>query len=790
MKDMTTMPALDFSSDHDMRVLVDVDYYVDMPQFLGHNLSPVLLYTFQPRAAAGICEDFSFTFLHTGQVQYQVTGGGSFQHHLWNYSLDHLTATSTFCGIPYSTTTYLVDRRPMSQHHELVLLTPILQWRGIFSLISRLFSSKNLLPLNPVVGDFARLEVHSHDGHFISTARLGQYAVATVPVVEDNTIANLMRVSKHEVTTPTVEANIGIPTVEPGESVVKRQSAVILLDYHRNNSPRPHPVIYPVVDAVRRYQYGNFDESAKPSLHAYMSPLLHECFAPDQTLGNEVRGVEGRILDVRSSDGSLPITPFLHKVIDEFVERLIPIPHVVVPFDMDAVYDKQDRPSQRRILDDSSLLNPIRLLKVFMKAEAYSKPADPRLISTINGVDKAAYSMYTYALSAYLKDTPWYAFGRTPAQIAQRVTEVCSDATTVTKSDFNRLDGTISPVLRQLERTVLARAFPLSEMNRLDDLHRSQYHLRAICRKRTKYNSKTARGSGSPETSIFNSIDNAFATYLTHRMTRIQGSFLTPDEAWSALNRGTHGGDDGLNPDIDVPTYLRATASIGLRLKAEAIPRGQLGIVFLSRVYGPAVWTGDPNSCADLPRQLSKIHTTTVMPSNITPAMKLSDKVRSYILSDAHTPVLGPFCQRAIEILDAAGVGHPKRIKRWHDELPPEVQYPNYPADWMYGYAHLALPHYDFDAFEGWLHRVHSVDALLQAPTFAEPQRPRVAIPVVVNHERIDAAPAIVPPTPAPVTHAAKRSRDWRARKPKERPATTHAVPNRSGGRNASASSN
>lgn len=445
----------------------------------------------------------------------------------------------------------------------------------------------------------------------------------------------------------------------------------------------------------------------------------------------------------------------------EFAELLIPRPHILDPAVLDEVYAKQNRPSQRRILEQSETERPRRIAKSFMKREAYGDVKDPRPITTINGPDKRDYSMFIYPISDILKTTDWYAFGKTPREIAIRVCEVLANATSAINTDFSRFDGRVSMILRTLERKILTRAYKRGYLGELLDLHRSQHNLRGVGRHGTRYTSAAARLSGSPETACFNSIDNAFVAYMTLRSEPFEGKRRTPAEAWAAL--GIYGGDDGLTANVSTEESTRSSDMVGLVLECDEVSRGRFGITFLSRIYGPDVWYGDANSCCDLPRQLTKYHTTVNLPGGVTPLEKHREKARSFHLSDKNTPVIGPLVNKTIELFGEVGVTENTRLMRkWDSEGTVDVQYPNEAQEWMETYAEEALAKFNFDfgLFSAWVDSA-TADNILSPPLCGEILAPKAKVKVHVDGELIRPKKSAKKEDPP-----SKRKRSRRKRKP------------------------
>jgi len=178
-----------------------------------------------------------------------------------------------------------------------------------------------------------------------------------------------------------------------------KTNSIPLLDYHASKEKFKPPVACPIAEAVRAYQYKpeHYDPAAKVPLLPFMPPFLHGSFCPARTLQNEEMCVQERISKVRPDPNELIMTPYLFARMQEFVNLLIPKPHELQPTDLDEVMDRQPRPSQRRKILSSAGSLPRRLIDMFIKSESYGNIKPPRPISTINSVDKVAYSRFMYA---------------------------------------------------------------------------------------------------------------------------------------------------------------------------------------------------------------------------------------------------------------------------------------------------------------------------------------------------------------------------------------------------------
>jgi len=400
---------------------------------------------------------------------------------------------------------------------------------------------------------------------------------------------------------------------------------------------------------------------------------------------------------------------------------LVPQPGLLLPHDVEEVERRQPRPAQQIHLRNAEDINVCRpYISTFLKAEAYPKPADPRVISTLPAKLKVEYSRYTYAISDWLKGVRCYAFGKHPTEVDEQVASTCMKYKEIFPTDFSRYDGTISPAARTFETMLIHRLFPPHCHNEIEKLHNNQFNLLAYCPYGTTYNQGTARASGSPETSIFNSLWNMFSAYLGHRKTRQGTGFRTSAEAWEYTNDGLYGGDDGLTPMLNEEGYLAACELIGLNVKLTKFTEPQRGVNFLGRIYGPNIWYGDSSNCADFKKQLYKLHVTHIRPG-LSDSQILLDKTVGLVLSDGNTPVLGQFAKKAQE-LKGFLTPNPDGSSSYRYLIgkieQPEKHFNNPPHPWYNEYIQEVLPGFNYDQFNDWLSKADSLQYLMNAPKF------------------------------------------------------------------------
>jgi hypothetical protein len=754
--------------ENDIISIVDVDYYVDMPQMMCDNFQPYMLYTFTPSKAARDSGDHGYCFLQDGSVRYHVSGGGTYAHPLWDWDGDSVRAYKTWMGVKTVMACYSVERRQIDDDHQVVLLVPMVRvdnpyWIWITE--NRL-QAKSMARFNPVVGEFVRFYANTHEGLSVVTGKVGEYASNIVPASVDSIIASAAKTISGKLTLMTVKSKLK----DSGREDLCLKAAEVLLEFHASRQPTTARLS--LADSVRRYQWlpkgVEPDEDAKPGMTAFMRPLLHGAFVPDITEGNEQRFVDKRVKEVASK--TLEVDPFTMKVMKEFVKHLVPdaVKGTLSPVEVAEVYKRQKRPSQQAILRQADHGTSEKLSKQFIKREAGQDVGDPRGISTINGYDKTVFSRYIYAfVDDVMKHQDWYAFGKSPHEVACRVATIsCSAIKFGANTDFSRMDGRHSNVLHLLERMTYMRAFADEYHEELLETFDNHHHVTAKTTFGIVYQTEYQRLSGGADTSAGNTLDTAFIAYKTYRM---MGS--DPDAAWRRL--GIYGGDDGYSADMDPATARRAAASVGQKLELQVVAKGDLGVSFLARRYGPGVWNGDTNSCCDIKRQLSKFHVCVNLPGKITPQTKLCEKAFAFALTDINTPVIGEFVRRVLELFDYKEEHFKNELGLWGVELDKDRQYFNAADGWMEDIVTAELPDFARDRFGSWL-RDADRRTILDPPPFAEPLPPHpkpgdVAVGGDIIHVADDKGGDAEGPPSTEVCPDGKTH--YRARKPKaERP--------------------
>jgi hypothetical protein len=738
-KDLQVAPQGVKRREDDLLALVDVDYYIDMPKLLSDHVGPKVLYTFQPSGVARSVGEYKYTFNSDNEVDYRVAGGGRYKHQVWNYDGDSVSTMSWFCCLPTRYTAYSIERKRVDDDHQLVLLTPLAVFKGISAYLAlKQLGEIPLKRLRVADGEFLRLRSNMSSGMFVHTGLVDSYICCTVPVQADDAMSCAARTSKVKLTLAAIKSKID----EYGGSI-KGCEALHLYHTSAVNNFKPE-MISALDEGVRTFQWSekiaDLDHEVKPSMVAFMKPMLHGAFCPDDCLGNDKRLIAERVTKTTSTQ---MLTDSMHRRVNEFVAELVRRGvHGLRMADIETVYDKQGKPSQQAILHRADHEAPNKNTKSFMKKECYQSVTDPRNISQINGPDKREYSRVCYALTDAIKKFSWYSFGQTPLRTAERVGDICRNARWVLLTDFSRMDGRISPAVRYFERVLLAKVFHKDEVVSVLDRWKTQHGLRGRSKHGVCYETLTSRLSGSPETSVFNTLLTAFILFSAYRGTKRQGMYIPVQQAFDSV--GIAGGDDGLTADLDGKLLSRKASDMGQVLTSDQVARGGLGVSFLSRLYSPEIWYASSkdelSSICDIRRVLAKFHVTLRLTRDITADQKLYDKAFALHLSDANTPIIGPFVCKVLKLFGEKKFLNSTNI--WNVEQNVCEQYPNTTTQWGWDVVARDLPLFDKDRFNAWVEtadvRTIFLPPVFHPPTPADPKEGKVMVDgdVIVNDKR------------------------------------------------------
>lgn len=733
-KDIAVPPSdFHFDSKKQAAVLVDVDYYINMPELLAQHPGTYLISTFQPTAVAVSTGEYTFRFLSDDTVEYRVSGGAEYKHQVWNYKGDTtLVKSKRWVGEEH--VAYHIDRKKLDDHHALILLTVIGKYRSVLGIG---VEGKELQRLKVNHGDHNVLDVIDGDGIVRSVSPIGSHTAVTMPKRNWDAVHAVGLVAKVPLTPAMAATNIGSRSSDGLTSDrLENGHAAIIAGFVQAGMPHHADVVYPVGEAMKPIYFGRHDYDCPIQTTPFGSPLVGPCYGFVKSIHSDDRCICGRV-EAFHELGPHEIAPTVAKYLVEFVERLIPVPHILDPLSDEQVAERQTRPSQRSILLEASLTGENYSAKwsSFNKNETYGKAGtDPRNISTSVAAIKMQYARYTYSFTDTILGTQkWYAFNCTPKECAQRIADILRGKSHAVLADGNRYDGHVKRPERLVERAMMLRSFKPQYHAELNESMDAQIGIPGTTREGRKYFSGYGRGSGSQETSPFNSAGTAFTGYCARRETLVNGVRTPPDVAWAEL--GIYGGDDSLESDVDPESLRKAAANVGQDYEITVVRNGELGVEFLNRQFGPDIWTGDLDSMANPRRLLEKLWTG---PTHLAdPIERFAERLSGYYRMDGNSPIIGDICKVGQELLGEREGGI---LCPWDGDINIESNWPNAYGDWMLDCFAKFLPDFDHGRFWRWLtavQRSKNKFLLLKAPlcTPAPDTNPEVKTARVVGDE-------------------------------------------------------
>jgi hypothetical protein len=725
-------------------VMIDTDYYVDMNKILVGRTGPTLLVTFVPSALVGAVNGETYRFVDSTHVEMWVTGGATYRHPLWDYNTDCFVAVHRRLGALLSSTVYLVERKQISPDRQVILLVPVVSFGMLGTLLLFTMGGRYLERFRvDCTAGYSRMRVLSSTEKKNPTRDLylspvGSWSQVRMEWGEYQGLFESEKATSTGLTKGAVRTTLGSNETE----------ASLVVNVIRAQAQSLGPVVVRLPVAINHYKVlatkgGKPSEvrvpekaggippvdSGKPGMTAFATPLSTGGFAAEVTESNLAAGVTKRILEPQERVKDLPPLPRKWKKwLKGLWTRLVRKGSVRL-WSMEEVEEKMDKPSQKRNLAEAELSRTAPEIRAFGKNEAKAAPKAQRVIASPDSTTKVECSRYTLALSAALKRHPFYAPGKNPLQLAKRVGEICVKAEVgVSCDDFSQMDGSQNKRTEENYREFCFHSFHPKDHRDLKTLLDREEGL-PVRGAGVKYTNKRNLPSGVSRTSLMQTITNIECVWICFKL---QGK--TDDEAWEAL--GVYMGDDGCTADLDPVRFETVCKAMGFVLKHCFVERGERGVNFLARYYGPFVWGGDLESVCDLKRQLPKLHMTVNLPAGVTPLEKLAEKARSYLLSDRNTPILGEYYSRVEELTEGMDLKRVKKLREWNQYYSdPKVQYPNSYQSWMEREVEVQIPLFDRKLFSEWLSTVTTAEALLTPPVcMALPAEP-APTPVVVNGE-------------------------------------------------------
>lgn len=627
-KDMLTNPKINEPKTGQTVALVDVDYYINMSTFVKQN--DYLIYTTMPTTVGGSVENGSYYFKENSVYVSDVNGGAHYEHQLWNYNTDVLFVWKWYGGELFN-----VEFRRLNHHRALVFLNHRRTVYGPLAWIA--FSEHSLRHISVDNGyGMNHLRVLRQDG--VLEHHFAPIGVAIDTCITEMTFNNL-KVRVQSSKSPQLSDVERILKNEPERDNALKDAAIMFKYFCTLGGLNPTLVSQGSLDNYQTL-YPLITEDGKPTARRIAKPMLDEAVAPVNSYNNDVACVEGRLKRVKNQVTTYPA--FYYKVMQEFVNLLVPNPGVLVPMSSDQMEAKLTRPTQRALVERfrNGMFYCLRVtISAFMKKECYAKVTDPRNISTLPMNHNFRLGQFMYVLSDHVfKPVHWYAFGTHPRELGQKLVRMATHADYLSSSDISKMDGSMGKIYSDLDLAIARRAFAREYVGELEELIEKERHVRGFTSNGVEYSTDETTLSGSSRTSIKNSAANGYTMYLARRL---RGE--TKEFAWA--NLGCYGGDDGITPNLPPDEINRTFAKLGLLAKSEKSIAGQ-PVVFLGRIYVD-LWIND-HSFSDVVRQIRKLHLT-VAPEIVGDLVIFRRKAEGHRSTDGNTPILTVWSDRILE---------------------------------------------------------------------------------------------------------------------------------------------
>jgi hypothetical protein len=606
-------------------VLIDVDYYVNMPKLLITGL-PVIMYTFAPKTLVGRNEEAEW-WVENKEIQYQVNGGAKYHHKLWDYDTDYLSVVDSYGSLhSFSVTAEVLPDDPNRRVIWIVptALIPAPFWRnGHLDQNLKKLTRRNLDAL-----------VRSKDvlNNTVVSVPLG---LRTPVVLPEELYLSLQERAKHS-----KELTIGGVAYLLKEAGVEKATIIAPLLIADLSKVRP----YETVSDTAKVKWTNRNqvsfaspadslEKHKPYLQPSMQAVVSDpALAPVIGKALEKEALKLRIIKRKNK---VKFNTRLCELRDEFIKLMLP-KTPLVPLSMEEVFDRLSTPAKKlKALKTLGCLSFVfsERFKAHLKGEAYAKPDAPRWIMALDYQHNLVIASWAIPLAEYLKTFKWWAPGKSPEEVAQHIQDMSAGpgAGLTTEADYVKFDVSQSQDMDTSFITFTTGCFPESKVLRDKLIYEST--VGGVTRNGTTIDGGSYNDTGSWFTTCRNGFINAMLIYMGYRL---QG--LSQKEAFERI--GITFGDDLLTPYL--PELEQICTMVGLGV---TIRHASQGLEFLSRVFpDPAV---SLSSYAKPVRALSKIHLTKNGTSE-----ELANKAFGYFVTDAGTPVLSDLVQAILRVAD------------------------------------------------------------------------------------------------------------------------------------------
>jgi len=617
--------------DNSAFIFCDVDYYCDMEKWMRH-FKPILMYTMVPETVCYRGSDYSYR-IKDNQVEYQVSGGASYQHPLWDYHGDTMSVEDKQGDLLI----FNVEQKKLNgdPNRRLIWLLPSAKirsqhWRYAFKP-----TGVQRKVFNNVRPDVNTIYESISDG--LSISRNGDWHSVELKGKTYDAIRKRMS----NKTSPPVIADVE-RILRDADDKLYSQNAPLLFGLVTDGEFKTN-IVKTTSQATHFQPLGPLVHEDGKTTGAVIANTLvtSPALFPMRGLNSDVATINGRINAVRNN----VVPDKKYKVwANEFVEMLVPEPGKgtpLAPAQVRVLQDSANQQARYELVKDNLSTKTYNKLKAFIKSEPYVATNDPRNITTMSPELTIMMSTFTYQFKEdVLKRQKWYGPGKSPKQAAHRLGDLAREKGDMIATDFSRYDGTLSKFLQEhVVKAAYMRWCCEERRPELADYFKQVFKQKGTTSEGVMFEPGYGTRSGSPITTDGNTMPNAFNQYCALRMLGFSKS-----EAFKLI--GLAFGDDGAMARLCAelgPALETVAKDLGLLLKSVIIPRGE-PFPYLGRYFvDPAVCT---DSFQDPLRTIGKLHTTAN--KNVAIEQALVNKAVGYLSTDRLTPIVGAWCDAVV----------------------------------------------------------------------------------------------------------------------------------------------
>lgn len=677
-------------------VMTDVDFHLsadEMDWYLSHA-RPVFMYTYSIQDAATSTGESQHHFRADQKIVARISGGGGpYTHSIWDYTPD--TISSTWGA---HTTVFAVEKRETIRNRAIVALLPLRQFNLLEALIIRQ-PSVPLRHFKPVVrlANGRQFAVVEYKDQLTSRVSIAPVGARTSVQVRREEFDRLFAHGRNALTTLSTGHILSMIRVKGSDPDQDKAKVALLLDYIKNASGFEE-VAYSsstpmaAVDVDKSYHPLTLEER-KSTMVPFMSPLDNRGYNPTKCTDSLLWGLRERY----EKQIAKPLSRLPSRVLqysNEFVNEMSARIGSLEPISLEELMLRQKgNARQLRLLREYDTVEDKRNAEPFIKAECYGKCGkDPRIILALQQGGKVSGVPFAVAFGEGL-DKIGLSCAIEPVRLADKIVASTSGAAAVIVGDLERADGSVSWNVREnIQFPIYRRVFgPYLEHVKDMVSVNVKVSVRDLCGEIVRtINTEAAQVTGAGPTWCNHTVDGYAFLFITFRYL----GFSIP-KSWDYTSACLSSGDDcdavippEINPHVFADVWTKVVGFFGMKLTCEALVEWGEPFQFLSRWWNP--WAGEPDSMADVERQLKKLHMTPRRPMD--PETKIIQKAQAIHLTDGNTPILGPYASYVLKYYGKT-VELDTDVAGWWSQYGESVQFPNTRRDWMSA----VLADYDFD---------------------------------------------------------------------------------------------